>query len=425
MVSVPQSRATPMPRSRARLRSAVVPAVAMLLVGSGVALASTAAATPSAKKTIAGSYQMPFPCGQAWTGSTRSSHSPSSKAIDWNRPDDDGDDVVSSGPGTVTVANKTGKTGYGRYVQVTHAGGESTLYGHLSSVVVDVGATVDQGTLLGYVGTTGNSTGPHLHYEQRLGSTVEDAIFGGVKFAYGSTQTSANCVDVPLAANMIGGAAAELVVFRRALRSTFQVQRPGAAPVVITFGKGTDEPLLGDWDGDGIANVAVRRPAESAFYLATPGGTQKIPYGIPTDKPVAGDWDGDGRAEVGVRRPSTASFYLRAADGTQTDIVIGDANDLPVTGDWNGDRRTDVGVYDVATATFTLRFVGVSGVPWTATVAFGQAGDLPVPGDWDGNGFTDLGGWRPGSATFLNRQAPSLTADARTVTSVRFGRPRR
>ena len=140
---------------------------------------------------------------------------------------------------------------------------------------------------------------------------------------------------------------------------------------------------------------------------------------------MAGDWDGDGRAEVGVRRPSTASFYLRAADGTQTDIVIGDANDLPVTGDWNGDRRTDVGVYDVATATFTLRFVGVSGVPWTATVPFGQAGDLPVPGDWDGNGFTDLGGWRPGTATFLNRQAPSLTADARTVTSVRFGRPRR
>ncbi len=81
-------------------------------------------------------------------------------------------------------------------------------------------------------------------------------------------------------------------------------------------------------------------------------------------------------------------------------------------------------MYDVATATFTLRFVGVSGVPWTATVPFGQAGDLPVTGDWDGNGFTDLGGWRPGTATFLNRQAPSLTADARTVTAVRFGRPR-
>ena len=104
MVSVPQSRATPSPRSRARLRSAVVPTVAMLLVGSGVALAShgrrPAAERPS--KTIAGYYQMPFPCGQAWTGTTRSSHSPSSKAIDWNRPDDDGDDVVSSGPGTVT-----------------------------------------------------------------------------------------------------------------------------------------------------------------------------------------------------------------------------------------------------------------------------------------------------------------------------------
>ena len=419
MVFVPQSRATP----RALLRAVVAPALAVLLAGSGAVLASSAAA-PMAKRTIAGSYQMPFPCGQAWTGTSRASHSPSSKAIDWNRPDDDGDVVVSSGPGTVTIANKTGKTGYGRYVQVTHAGGESTLYGHLSSVVVDVGSTVDQGTLLGYVGSTGNSTGPHLHYEQRLGSTVEEALFGGVKFVYGSTQTSANCVDVPLAANMIGTPAAELVVFRRALKSTFQVQRAGAEPVVITFGKGTDEPMLGDWDGNGTANVGVRRPAESAFYLATPGGTQKITWGLPTDKPVAGDWDGDGRAEVGIRRPSTATFSLRAADGTQTDIVLGDTDDLPVTGDWNGDRRTDVGVYDVATATYTLRFVGVSGVPWTATVPFGQAGDLPVTGDWDGNGFTDLGGWRPGTATFLGRQAPSLTTDARNVTAVRFGRPR-
>ncbi len=175
MVFVPQSRATP----RALLEGASWPPPWPCSSPAPGPRSPRRPAAPMAKRTIAGSYQMPFPCGQAWTGTTRSSHSPSSKAIDWNRPDDDGDDVVSSGPGTVTIANKTGKTGYGRYVQVTHAGGESTLYGHLSSVVVDVGSTVDQGTLLGYVGTTGNSTGPHLHYEQRLGSTVEDGALRG------------------------------------------------------------------------------------------------------------------------------------------------------------------------------------------------------------------------------------------------------
>ena len=71
-----------------------------------------------------------------------------------------------------------------------------------------------------------------------------------------------------------------------------------------------------------------------------------------------------------------------------------------------------------------LRAALSGGAP-TTRFAYGRPTDhVHVTGDWDGNGFTDLGGWRPGTATFLGRQAPSLTADARTVTAVRFGRPR-
>ena len=56
---------------------------------------------------------------------------------------------------------------------------------------------------------------------------------------------------------------------------TFQVSQP-PGPLVITFGRSTDQPVLGDWDGDGRANVGVRRPEERTFYLSTPGGTVAV-----------------------------------------------------------------------------------------------------------------------------------------------------
>lgn len=58
--------------------------------------------------------------------------------------------------------------GYGNYVWLDHGNGRATVYAHMSSVTVSQGQSVSAGQLLGYVGTTGYSTGPHLHYETRL-----------------------------------------------------------------------------------------------------------------------------------------------------------------------------------------------------------------------------------------------------------------
>ena len=57
--------------------------------------------------------------------------------------------------------------GYGNYVWIDHGNGKETIYGHLSSLTVSTGEYVSAGQLIGYVGTTGFSTGPHLHYETR------------------------------------------------------------------------------------------------------------------------------------------------------------------------------------------------------------------------------------------------------------------
>jgi murein DD-endopeptidase MepM/ murein hydrolase activator NlpD len=74
--------------------------------------------------------------------------------------------VVSAAVGTVVFAGWYG--GYGQLITIDHGGGLTTRYAHLSKMEVSVGQQVAQGQLIGEVGSTGRSTGPHLHYEVRL-----------------------------------------------------------------------------------------------------------------------------------------------------------------------------------------------------------------------------------------------------------------
>jgi murein DD-endopeptidase MepM/ murein hydrolase activator NlpD len=80
-----------------------------------------------------------------------------------------GQEVMAPADGVVSYADQNG--GYGREIVLEHTGGISTLYGHLSGFAVVAGQLVHRGDLLGYVGTSGRSTGPHLHYEVRINNT--------------------------------------------------------------------------------------------------------------------------------------------------------------------------------------------------------------------------------------------------------------
>jgi murein DD-endopeptidase MepM/ murein hydrolase activator NlpD len=85
-----------------------------------------------------------------------------------------GSPIAAAAAGTVIYAGWLG--GYGNLTVIDHGGGLSTAYGHQSSIGVSVGQHVEQGEIIGNVGSTGHSTGPHLHFEVRVNGQAVDPL---------------------------------------------------------------------------------------------------------------------------------------------------------------------------------------------------------------------------------------------------------
>jgi murein DD-endopeptidase MepM/ murein hydrolase activator NlpD len=85
---------------------------------------------------------------------------------------DVGEPVRATATGKVTIAGREG--GYGNMVEISHGNGLATRYGHLSEISVKLGQVVRIGEIVGRIGSTGRSTGPHLHYETRVNGEAVD-----------------------------------------------------------------------------------------------------------------------------------------------------------------------------------------------------------------------------------------------------------
>ena len=183
-------------------------------------------------------FQLPFPCGQVWAGQTRTDHSPQ-RAVDFNRANDFGDNVVAAAGGTVTRVENLGNVSYGRFIEIGHGGGWRTRYAHLSAQLVHVGQSVHKGQLIGRVGSTGGSTGPHLHFEERLDGSAVSAQFNGRGALYFGTKNYTS-------QNSCGGGGGGSVVGR--------VNTAGA-PLTVRSGASTATAAVGSV-GDG-ASVTI------------------------------------------------------------------------------------------------------------------------------------------------------------------------
>lgn len=85
-----------------------------------------------------------------------------------------GTPIFATADGEVVQSGWAG--GYGNIVQINHGNGIETIYGHNSRVTVNAGQYVKKGQVIAYLGSTGRSTGPHLHYEVRVNNTAVDPI---------------------------------------------------------------------------------------------------------------------------------------------------------------------------------------------------------------------------------------------------------
>lgn len=207
-------------------------------------------------------------------------------------------------------------------------------------------------------------------------------------------------------------------VFRPS-QSTFYLRNSnttGVADISTTFGAATDLPVVGDWDGDGIATVGVYRPGTGEFFLRDSNAqgapiTHQFVLGSPGDMPMAGDWNGDGIDGVGVFRPTNGLIYLKNglttgfADFT---MVLGIAGDVPVAGDWNGDGKDSPGVYRPNLATFFLtNQVCNCSVFADYQATLGVVGDSPFAGDWAGSGHSGIGVFRPSNGLIYLKHDPT------------------
>lgn len=96
----------------------------------------------------------------------------SHKGIDIGAPQ--GTPIYAAAGGTVTVSQYGYNGGYGNYVIISHGNGIQTLYGHCTTLCVEVGEQVSQGQQIATVGSTGSSTGNHLHLEIRINGVAQN-----------------------------------------------------------------------------------------------------------------------------------------------------------------------------------------------------------------------------------------------------------
>ena len=147
------------------------------------AVTAAAADASSYEVTSAGSGVWPAPSSHTITSNYGGRSYPLDGSYNYHLGTDIGASygtpVVSYQAGTVLIASY--HWSYGNYVVVDHGNGLSTLYAHMSALTVSAGQSVSAGQQVGLVGSTGSSTGPHLHFEVRInGSNVDPAPYLGI-----------------------------------------------------------------------------------------------------------------------------------------------------------------------------------------------------------------------------------------------------
>lgn len=224
-----------------------------------------------------------------------------------------------------------------------------------------------------------------------------------------------------------------LAVVRRAENGDllwYFADRAGAVPFGnVDLG---DQPVPGDYDGDGRTDPAVVRPGSPLtwFVALSSGGYASFAYGENGDRPMPADYDGDGRTDAAVVRTTGSSglmqrdtWFTRYSRGGFTSFEQNGVNgEIPYAADFDCDGRADRAF---------LSQLGNGDVQWSIYasplrgITFGRFSDIFVPGDWDGDGCAYLMAVRAEGSRWTWYLLGSATGGRTTVfgndTDVPFG----
>ncbi|WP_323181936.1 M23 family metallopeptidase [Micromonospora sp. NBC_00362] len=321
------------------------------LVAALTSVAPVSAGVADFSATVAGArpdFRAPWTCGQQRDYFHHSNEVPN--AIDFNLAGtaDLDTPALASAAGTVVAAGLNG--GYGNEVVVDHGSGWRSRVAHLNAISVRVGETVDRGQLIGRVGSTGNSSGPHLHYEQLADGVRVPIVVDSTAMKYdGATyrHTSVNCAAASVNARVGVVKGGELYVKEGNLFADWVWQAAGVKDfslagdrigVVLTDGRVQvkEGNLWSGWDSVASGGQSVELDGDRVGVLHT-NGTVNVKEGPLNagwatqsagvkDLSLAGDRIGvvltDGRVQV--KEGNLWSGWDSVASGGQSVELDGD-----------------------------------------------------------------------------------------------------
>lgn len=355
----------------------------------------------------------------------------------WYKMDNNHVEIVAAASGT--IINKFNgnfdrscmfNNGTWNAVYVRHADDSVAWYGHMknnSLTSKNIGDTVAQGEYLGIVGSSGNSTGPHLHFElYNASNQLQDPYQGTCNnlnnFTWWANQRPYNYPFV----NKLQTHNAEPVFPQCPTTETvnttefFRPATPSANAVFAAYyrdqaaGMNTDYTILRS-DGTTFLNWShspnIGFPSSYWYWnfaipLNAPAGQWKfrtVFQAQTSEKTFAVvrspfDFDGDNKTDLSIFRPSNGQWWFQqSSDNAVKAATFGTSTDKIVPGDYDGDTKTDIAFWRPSTGEW---FVLRSSNNTFFAAPFGLLTDTPAPGDFDGDSKTDFAVFRPSTGTW-------------------------
>ena len=175
-------------------------------------------------------------------------------------------------------------------------------------------------------------------------------------------------------------------------------------------------PITGDYDADGVSDLAVINYSDWSWYIYSFNKNTVIAWnmtwGMPGAIPIPGDYDGDRRNDLAVFDANAGAWYILALDNAGQSSVIAWAKPwgwpgaTPVFGDYDGDGKADLATFDKSTGKWYIQTLDNKLLAWGKD--WGWPGAVPVSGDYDGDAISDLAAFdnvsRQWYVTTLNNQ---------------------